>query len=94
MRHTESAGKKSRSNGSSAKAKSERGQLAVCVRNTGYLASLEVRKLYRVLPDAGAQKRGLIRVVDESGEDYLYPEDFFIAVRLPQSVKQAVLKAS
>jgi hypothetical protein len=66
----------------------------VCVRNEGYLASLELRKLYRVLPDAVARKRGLVRIVDESGEDYLYPEEFFIWVRLPQSAKQAVLMAS
>ncbi len=93
MKHTESAGKKSRSNGSSRK-KTERGEFAVCVRNNGYLASLELRKLYRVLPDTVARKRGLVRIVDESGQDYLYPEEFFISVRLPQSAKQAVLMAS
>ncbi len=93
MKHTGSAGKKSRSNGSS-REKAGRGDLAICVRNTGYAASLELRKLYRVLSDVRAVTRGLVRVVDESGEDYLYPEEFFIAVSLPQSVTQAVLKAT
>jgi hypothetical protein len=51
---------------------------AVCVRNRGYRASLELRKLYPVLPDSFADEHQMIRVVDESGEDYLYPETFFV----------------
>ena len=51
---------------------------AICLKNTGYEASLEPRKLYRVLPDASAEKQAMIRVVDESGEDYLYPADWFM----------------
>ena len=54
----------------------------VCVRNEGFEASLEVRKLYRVIPDPKAES--LIRVVDESGEDYLYPEDLFASVEVNQ----------
>jgi hypothetical protein len=52
-------------------------QFVVCVKNDEYLASLEVRKIYRTLPDANAAAHGLVRVIDESGEDYLYPADFF-----------------
>ena len=52
----------------------------MCVHNAGYEVSLERRKLYEVLPDPAAAKHGLLRVVDESGEDYLYPEDFFLPV--------------
>jgi hypothetical protein len=69
-------------------------QLVVCVKNEGYLASLEKRKLYVVLRDAAAEKLGLFRIVDESGEDYLYPKVFFRTVALPQSVKKAVLAAA
>jgi len=68
-------------------------QLVVCLRNKGYDASLERRKIYQVPPDARAAKHGLIRVVDESGEDYLYPRDFFAPIELPQPVRRAVLAA-
>ncbi len=61
----------------------------VCVRNEGHRASLVVRRIYRVLPDAEASKRKLVRVVDESGEDYLYPEAFFSTIELPPAVKKA-----
>jgi hypothetical protein len=66
-------------------------QLVVCVENEGYAASLEKRKLYVALRDPSADKHGLIRIVDESGDDYLYPKIFFRPVALPQSVKRAVL---
>ncbi len=59
-------------------------ELAVCVRNTGYPASLELRKTYEVLPDVKAAAHGLIRVIDESGEDYLYPKSFFVRLDLTQ----------
>lgn len=61
---------------------------ALCVRNDGYQASLEVRKIYVIAP-AEAGDTGMIRVLDESGEDYLYPPDLFIAVDLPMSAEQA-----
>ena len=69
-------------------------QLIVCVKNEGYAASLERRKLYLVVRDAAAEKRGLLRIVDESGEDYLYPRIFFRPIALPRSIKRAVLAAA
>jgi hypothetical protein len=69
-------------------------QFVVCVANKGYSASLELRKLYQVLADDTGAKHGQIRVIDESGEDYLYPAEFFIAVKLPQSAEQAIRRAT
>ena len=69
-------------------------QLVVCVNNDGYPASLEKRKIYVALRDAAAEKQGLLRVVDESGDDYLYPKMFFRTIALPQSIKKAVLAAA
>ena len=68
-------------------------QFAVCHQNDGYVASLERHKIYRVLPDDDAASHGYIRVVDESGEDYLYPENWFGAVALPQVVEEALFTA-
>lgn len=68
-------------------------QFVVCVDNNGYPASLELRKLYQVVPDPAATKLHQFRVVDESGEDYLYPAEYFVAVSLPPSVIKAVLQA-
>ena len=61
--------------------------------NDGYAVSLEKRKLYVSLRDAAAEKHGLLRIVDESGEDYLYPKTFFRAVDLPIAVRRAVMAA-
>jgi hypothetical protein len=58
------------------------------VRNKDYPASLELRKVYRLLADEEASKHHQMRVVDESGEDYLYPADYFVPIRLPQAVKK------
>ena len=58
---------------------------AVCVNNEGYPASLELRKIYRVIPDSQAAERHLVRVVDESGEDYLYPASYFVLIELPEA---------
>jgi hypothetical protein len=69
-------------------------QFVVCVKNKQYSASLELRKLYQVLPDESAAKHRQLRVIDESGEDYLYPEDYFVPVALPQSAEKAVLRAT
>lgn len=63
---------------------------AVCIRNEGYPASLEVRKIYEVLPDSSAASHHMVRVVDESGEDYLYPESLFAPIELPQSLQKAL----
>jgi hypothetical protein len=69
-------------------------QYVICVGNRGYAASLELRKLYRVVPDSAGAKHHHIRVVDESGEDYLYPEEYFVSVHLPDAVERAVRRAS
>jgi len=65
----------------------------VCLKNDGYEVSLEKRKIYVVLKDTSAEKHGLIRVIDESGEDYLFPRAFFAAVKLTPAVGHAVLTA-
>jgi hypothetical protein len=65
---------------------------AVCVQNNDYAASLELRKLYRVLEDDFAERHSMIRVIDESGEDYLYPQDYFVRVALPVAIEQALAK--
>ena len=67
---------------------------AVCIRNEGYEVSLERRKLYEIVPDPAAAKHGLLRAIDESGEDYLYREDFFLPVGLPGPVEKALLAVS
>ena len=75
-------------------AKPQARQLVVCIDNEGYSAALEKRKIYVALRDAAAEKHGLLRVIDESGDDYLYPKMFFRSIVLPQSVKKAVLAAA
>lgn len=69
-------------------------RFAICIRNDDYPASLELRKVYPVLPDAEAASHRMLRVIDESGEDYLYPDDFFILVELPEAVRRAVMRAA
>jgi len=69
-------------------------KFVVCMRNDGYAASLEVRKIYRVLPDADAAPHHLLRVIDESGEDYLYPADYFTPIELPEHVTEAFALAA
>ena len=69
-------------------------QFVVCVKNKDYAASLELRKLYQVVADRVAGKLHQIRIIDESGEDYLYPEDYFVPVRLPEAAEKAVRKAA
>jgi hypothetical protein len=72
----------------------EMDQFAICVNNDRYLASLELRKVYQVIPDEVAGIRGFIRVVDESGEDYLYPQNFFVPIDVPQSAQGVFVHAS
>jgi hypothetical protein len=67
--------------------------LVVCIDNEGYPASLERRKMYVSLRDAEAEKRMLLRAIDESGASYLYPNALFRLIELPQAVKRAVLAA-
>lgn len=71
----------------------KRKQWVVCVRNDGYEASLERRKIYEAITDSDAARHGQIRVIDESGEDYLFPTRFFAVIDLPQSVRRAVRAA-
>ena len=74
-------------------AKTPTKQLVICVENDGYAVSLEKRKIYVALRDAAAEKHGMLRIIDESGEDYLYPKALFRPIALPQAVKKAVLAA-
>ncbi len=92
MKHTALEKKKSRSNGTSNKRTStqvtaSRGRFVLCVRNDDYPASLELHKVYRVLPDRSAAKEKMLRIIDESGEDYLYPADFFLPISVPKKVQ-------
>ena len=69
-------------------------EYAVCLANAGYEASLELRKLYPVLDDRTAENDNLIRVIDESGEDYLYPSDFFEKIEIPAELERKLRLAS
>jgi hypothetical protein len=68
--------------------------LVICIKNSGYEVSLELRKLYEALLDSEAEKHGQIRVIDESGEDYLYPEALFVTVELPLQVIERIVRAA
>ncbi len=76
------------------KAPKQSAHFVVCLNNEGYRASLEVGKLYRYIPDKDAEAEGLIRVVDESGEDYAFDADRFHPVSLPATVEKMLLAAS
>jgi hypothetical protein len=66
-------------------------RFVICLRNDGYPASLEIRKVYLVIPDSEAGRHRLLRVIDESGEDYLYPEDYFAPIELPEAIQEALI---
>lgn len=66
----------------------------VCIENAGYGASLELHKIYRTVPDPDAAREGDVRIIDESGEDYLYPAAWFAAVELPRRIKSSLLRRS
>jgi len=68
-------------------------RFVICIRNEGYEVSLERRKVYEVIPDPASGRHHLLRVIDESGEDYLYPEDFFLPIGLPKPVEKALVSA-
>ena len=94
-----SARRNTRSNGLSSEArgrqpKASTARFVLCVRNKDYPASLELRKIYRLLPDDLATKHRQVRVIDESGEDYLYPEEYFVPIKLPPVAEKAVLGSS
>ncbi len=70
---------------------SENKHFVVCIRNSGYEGALELRKLYEIIDDPSAEKHSQVRVVDESGEDYLYPRSWFLPVELSEAVEEQLL---
>ena len=98
MKRMASARRNSNANSTSTRLRNKRGavrrRFAVCVRNDGYEASLERNKIYAVLPDAEAERDGDLRVIDESGEDYLFSADRFVAIEVPAAVKASLSKAA
>ena len=97
MKHTASARRKSSARGTSTRPRRPllRGRrFVVCVRNDGYEASLERNKIYPVLPDHDAERDGDLRIVDESGEDYLFSADRFVVIEVPAAVRASLLKAA
>lgn len=72
----------------------EENRFVVCINNIKYPASLELHKIYQVVPDEQIEADGEIRVIDESGEDYIYPSDWFVAVDVPVVVRESLLKAA
>jgi hypothetical protein len=96
MKRTASARKNSSSSGSlktDATRPVPRSRYVLCVRNEGYPASLEKLKIYRRIADNQSERHGLIRVIDESGEDYLYPGDFFKAIAIPKPIRRILSRA-
>lgn len=69
-------------------------RFAICLNNADYPAALEVRTIYQVLPDPDAARHDVLRIIDESGDDYLYPASDFVLVDLPQSVQESLLSAA
>jgi hypothetical protein len=69
-------------------------EFVVCLKNEGYAASLERHKIYRILPDPQAEKDGDLRIIDESGEDYLYPKDWFVPISVPHAVDASLLRTA
>ena len=65
-------------------------QFVLCIKSND-CEDIERRKVYQVLPDEDAEREGYIRVIDESGEDYLYPESYFVRVQLPQEAEKAIV---
>ena len=97
MKRMASARKSSSGRGTSTRSRKSvaaGGRFAVCVRNDGYEASLERNKIYAVLPDDEAERDGDLRVVDESGEDYLFGADRFVVIDVPVAVKASLLRDS
>lgn len=96
MKHTASARKKSSASASLTRGRRSAAgrRFAVCINNDGYEVALERNKIYVVVPDKDAENDGDLRVVDESGEDYLFSGDRFVAIDVPAAVKTSLLKAS
>jgi len=74
--------------------KSNTQHYVLCVSNEKYPASLEARKIYQCVPDPQAEAHGQIRVIDESGEDYLYPQEFFLPIEIPEEATRAFARGS
>jgi hypothetical protein len=73
--------------------KQQEQKFALCLKNDN-CEDLEVRKIYRIIPDEGASRDGYLRIIDESGEDYLYPESYFVFVKLPRKAQELVMAAA
>jgi hypothetical protein len=69
-------------------------EFLLCVKNDDYPASIEVRKVYQALPDEAAAVRHFVRIIDESGEDYLYPDSYFVPIELPKAATRIFSQAS
>jgi hypothetical protein len=69
-------------------------EFVVCINNEGYPASLELHKIYRVVSDENAVANEDLRVIDESGEDYLYPSSYFAPIKVPAAVEESLLRVS
>jgi hypothetical protein len=94
MKRMASVEKSSRRSATSSRRKPPGRGFAVCVRSTGYEASLEQNKIYVTLHDQDAERHGQLRVIDESGDDYLFSADRFVAIEVPAAVRASLLKAS
>ena len=97
MKRTASARKNSSARGTSTSSRrpaAKRRRFAVCIQNKGFEASLERNKIYTVLPDEDAERDGDLRVIDESGEDYVFSADRFVAIEVPAPVRASLLKRS
>ena len=69
-------------------------EFVVCINNENYPASLELHKIYRLIPDENAASEGDMRIIDESGEDYLYPASYFVTIKVPHMVEESLRRAS
>lgn len=69
-------------------------RFVICINNGGYVDDLKVRTVYQLLPDASAAKSNYIRIIDETGEDYLYPAGLFAAIELPRELQKVLLTAN
>jgi hypothetical protein len=97
MKHMASAGKSSNARGTSTKSRkpaAQKNRFVVCIRNDGYEASLERNKIYAVIPDDDAERDGDLRVIGESGEDYLFLADRFVPIEVPEAVRASLSDAS
>lgn len=74
--------------------KKKAAQYVLCVKNDDYPVSLEVRKIYEIIPDGAAAARHYVRIIDESGDDYLYPAEFFVAIDVPKAAAGVFSQAS